>query len=373
MSSTVPDNSYINDIRESGEFKSITFSGYKKTEVKKQFIDAILRAKIEPACYWCAELICAGHFLDIWECILLYLGKHIHSANPKMVVYLQKRYNIFKNIIDQGHFVSILELRNNSTIRQLFSEMTTILVHSPKKHSFETLKIDKVEEFVITHMADRLKAPSLLYTEGLLEKGDPKELIIIINEFAYHISQDSRNMHSAVFWIEWIIEYDHICNVKNEPSKCKRRANYPVENKYQTDIIWIFWDAILAQSKKLGPFIENIARGLVDLFCIKYTNATSKKRKYILYYAVELLTEPIPTNVELIETSKKEWIDAINKNIHLIYKQVKKNECSPNTDYLFSGSDKKESFEKSIQKMAMFNSMDFMPRNGDSHGGLEPL
>lgn len=366
MATPIPDNSFINDIRESGEFKSVTFSGYKKTEVKKQFIDSLLRAKVEPACYWCAEMICAGHFLDIWECVLLYLGKYIHSANPKMVIYLQKRYTIFKNIIDQGHFISILELRNNATIRQLFSEMIVILVNSPKKHSFETLKIDKVEEFDITHMTDRLKAPSIAYMGELLDKEDPKELMIVVNEFAYHISADSRNMHSAVFWIEWIIEFDHICKSRNEPAKCKRRT-YQVENKFQSDIIWIFWDAILAQAKRVGPYIESIERGLLDLFCMKYTTATSKKRKYLLYYAIELLTEPIPTGVELIDAAKKNWIAFINENIHLIYKQIKKNECSPNTDYLFMGSDGKESFANSIRKMEMMNTMDFLPRNNQEN------
>ena len=362
MTTSIPDNSFINDIRESGEFKSVTFSGYKKTEVKKQFIDCLLRGKIEPSCYWCAEMICAGHFLDIWECILLYLGKHIHSANPKVVIYLKKRYTIFKNIIEQGHFISILELRNNSTIRQLFSEIIVILVNSPKKHSFETLKIDKVEEFDITHMTHQLKAPSISYMGELLDKEDPKELMIVINEFAYHISGDCRDMHSAVFWIEWIIEFDNICKSRNEPTKCKRRT-YQVENKFQSDVIWIFWDAIMIQATRVGPCIENIMHGLLDLFCIKYTSATSKKRKYLLYYAIELLTEQIPTNIELINSSKKNSISFINENIHLIYKQIKKNECSPNTDYLFMGSSGKESFASSIKKMEMMNTMDFLPRN----------
>jgi hypothetical protein len=364
MSTSVPDNSFINDIRETADFKSVTFSGYKKTEVKKQFLDSLLKGKIEPTCYWCSELICAGHFLDIWETLLLYLGKHIHCANPKMVIYLQKRYTIFKNIIDQGHFMSILELRNNATIRQIFAEIIVILIHSPKKQSFETLKIDKVEEFDITHMTDRLKAPRIDYMTEILDKEDPKELMIVVNEFTYHISQDSKNMHSAVFWIEWIIEFDHICKSRNEPSKCKRRE-YPVELKYQTDIIWIFWDAILIRSKQISPFIENIMKSLLELFCIKYTTATSKKRKYLLYYAIELLTEPISTNIELIDLSKKELIPILCENIHLIYKQIKKNECSPNTDYLFMGTDKKQNFEKSIRKLEMMKTMDFVPRNAD--------
>ena len=47
----------INDIRTSPNFKGISFSRYKKTEVRNQLIENMLKGKIEPACYWCAELL----------------------------------------------------------------------------------------------------------------------------------------------------------------------------------------------------------------------------------------------------------------------------------------------------------------------------
>ena len=131
-------------------------------------------------------------------------------------------------------------------------------------------------------------------------------------------------------------------------------------------MIWIIWDAIIEQSKKVGGFVEKIEKSLLELFCVKYSAATSKKRKYLLYFAVELLTEPVATNVDLIEASKKEMIGAINENIDLIYKQIKKNEHSPNTDYLFMGTaDKKANFDQSMRKLELVQSMDFIPRTGD--------
>ena len=356
---SVSDNSIINDIRTSSDFKSITFSGYKKTDVKNQLIENILKGKIEPACHWCAELLCSGHFIDIWECVLFYLGKHIHAANPKMVVYLEKRYKIFRNILQQGYFVSELDTRNHSTIRKLFAEIITMLSLSPKKNSFEILKIDRVEEFDITQMSDKLKAPNVEFATIHLSKEDPKELFIAINELSYHLSSDGKNMLQACFWIEWMIEFDHICRTRKEPIKCARRV-YSVENKFQKDCIWLVWDIVLFYGKQRGSFYESILTSLLELFCIRYTSASSKKRKYLLYFAIEILTEIIDTNIELVNKDNKDMIQNVTEKIDIIYKQIKKSEHSPKTGYLFMGTEAKFNFEQSVRKMELINSIDVL-------------
>jgi hypothetical protein len=349
-------NHEINDVRLQPQFRGFSFSNFKKTEVRTQLIENMKRGKVEPACYWAGELICAGHFLEVWETILYYFGKHIHLANPRMVIYIHMRYTIFRNIVEQGLYPTILHLRNHDQIRKLFAEVICNLTLCNKKPSFEVIKINRVEEFDMTQMTDRLKAPSVHYVDDIFRKEDPKELIIALNEFGFHISPEQRNMNSACYWIEWINDFDAICKTRKEPTRCDRRG-YPVEPKYQRDIIWLIWDVLFQQSAKLdNPFISKAMQSTNELFCIKYTTASSKKRRYLLYFAVSILTETVNTNTEIV--ANKTVLESVLSQINDVYKQIKANEQSPNTEYLFNQMESETNFNKMVQKMEIVRAMD---------------
>jgi hypothetical protein len=317
------------------------------------------KGKIEPACYWSAELICAGQYQELWEILLHYIGKHIHLGNPKIVSYLELRYQIFRNIMTNAIYTNELQLRNNQNMRELFAEIIAVLTFSNRKHSFEAIKINSIEEFDITHMSDRLKATSVQFAEPIFQKKDPKEIYIPINEFCYHISCEKKSMLQSCYWIEWIIEFDIICRKKKENCLCEKRSEYPVEAKSQRDIIWLIWDSLLYYVEKIdNPFILKLIRSILNLFCIKYTYGSSKKRRYLLYFAVALLCEPVQFDIELIQN--KEMVKNIIIKINEVYKQIKKNEESPNTEYLFSNIDQQNQMEQSMRKLDLMNSMDFV-------------
>ena len=356
IDSTIPTNCLINDIRTPSQFKGVTFSKYKKADVRKQLIENMKNGKLEPAVYWCSELVCAGHFMEVWEIILHYTGKHIHLGNPKVIIYLQMRFEIFKNIISKGQYLTELDLRNDLTVRKLFAEIISTLALSNRKHSFEPIKINREEEFDMTQMTERLKATSIHYADGILLKEDPKELFIAVNEFAYHLSKDSKSTIDACYWIEWIIEFDAICKKRKQVCSGERRKHIPVENRFQKDIIWILWDVLEHYIKEIdNSYTTRLYDALMEIFCIKYTTASSKKRRFLLYFAVALLTEQVPNNIELMP--QKPLIQNIVDKINEIYKQIKKSEESPNTEYLFAGIKDNSSFELSMKKMELMNSM----------------
>ena len=73
-----------------------------------------------------------------------------------------------------------------------------------------------------------------------------------------------------------------------------------------------------------------------------------RKRVYILYYAITLCCENINCDIPLFKD--KNIIENACSNINIIYKEIKKNEISPNTDYLFDKVGKSNN-EKTIERL----------------------
>lgn len=350
----------INDKRDLKEFKGKTFSEFKKIDVKKELIKNIYNSKIEPACYWSAELICAGHYNDLWDTIIDFFCHHIHIGNPKLISYLELRISNFKTIVNNGYRDQEIRLRNNSKIRKLFCEIMCVLCESKKKHCFNEVKVKK-DDFDLTHMTERFKAPTISYAETIFMKGDPKELFIALNELAYNIDDKTKNSVSACYWMEWIMAFDQICKSKKENFRCERRTFAKVDSKLQMDTIWIVWDLFLQEGCKRSALVQRIINSTLNIFCLQYKSSCYKKKKLLLYFVISLFTEPLDLDLEIITDKKK--VDIITNNIHKIYKQVKQNEVSPNTDYLYKNI-QSTNLEKTIAKLETMNSLgaEYIPR-----------
>lgn len=349
-------DSDINDVRNINDFKGYSFSKFKKSEVRKELLNCIVNNKIESACYWSGELICAGHFQELWEIILLAISKYIHLGNPKLPIYIDMRFNVFKDIISNGFIGNELALRNNSNIRTLFSEIYSILCLSNKKPSFEAIVIKKEEEFQLTHMSNKFKAPNVNYGTIIWKTKDPKEVYVAVNELAYHLDE-KLSLLQCCYWIEWIIEFDKICRKKKEPIYCERRNFIPVQSKFQIDVIWIVWELIIVKSES-DSIKKKCIESLLALFSLRYNWSSKKKRRYILYFALEIIMENVDLNIDIIDKSNKTIIQNVCKNINSIYKKIKKNEDAPNTDYLFTETENtKSNLEKTIEKLDIMNSL----------------
>jgi hypothetical protein len=374
------DTNHINDVRVS--FRNITFSKFQKSKARLELLKNLYDEKLENACYWSAEFICAGHYLDLWDIILYYVYKYIHNGNPKLTLYLNMRYNNFISILQNGYAKDMLAMRNNEKIRKLFCEIICVLCYSSKKNVISDVKLDKNNSFDLTCMSEKFKAPNVTYIEEILKEDDPKELIIPINELIFNLI--NKNIINVYYWYEWIIEYENICKKKKKKCVCENRSFAPSGNTH--DIIWIIWDILFYYSdpnildKKYNIIDDaintntnantnantntnintntyanlkhKIIKNLFELFIIKYNNTVKKKRKYIIYYAFALLVENTNFTINII--NKQEEAEAIVLKINTIYKEIKKNEESPKTDYLFNNLNK-SNLEKTMEKIELLS------------------
>ena len=343
----------INDIRTDKEFRGITFSKFQMSKVKTELLNNLLKGKIENSCYWGAELICSGHYMELWEIILLFCSKHIHIGNAKLPLYIDMRFDNFKQLVSSGYIGQELSLRNNDKMRRLFTELLCILCLSEKKHSFQPIKVGK-EDFDMTVLAEKLKAPSVSYVQAIFVRGDPKELYISLNELTYCL--ESKNSIGVCYWIEWILEFDARCKKRKEKCECDRREFAHVDSKYQKELIWLVWHALLDATKDYDNLPKKVMKSLLNLYCLRFTPSAIKRRKYLLYFASSLCCETINFNKEIV--NDKRVVDTVCNKIDLIYKQLKKNEVSPETDYLFNNKiTGKTNLQKTVDKLDKISQM----------------
>jgi hypothetical protein len=347
----------IVDKRNIKEFKNITFSKYKKSDAKKELVKSLIAGKLEDASYWSAEFISAGQFLYLWEIIFFVISKNIHIGNPKLPIYLDMRINIFKDILNSGFSDNILKMRNNDKIRKLFAEICCVICYSKKKSSYDIPKIQE-SDFNFFNLTNKLLAKNKKYGRQSFRNEDPSEIFIAINELSWNINSKIKNTYNAIYWVEWVLEYHKICKKKKLQKICARRQ-YPIENKFQKEMIWIIWDVILVESKKRGTGILKINTALLNIFCLKYQANIKFKRKLLIYNAISILTENYDVNIPVLQNTA--IVEKIKSKIHIIYKEIKKSEEKPNTDYLFNNITN-NNLEKTINKIEKLNSLTFIPR-----------
>ena len=105
-----------------------------------------------------------------------------------------------------------------------------------------------------------------------------------------------------------------------------------------------------------------ILKALLDVFCMRWTSGSKKRRRWLLYFGIMLVTDVYNTNTPLFTDKQK--IDNIKNKINVVYRQIKKNEEKPATDYLFNNSftDKANNLEKTIAKLDKMSQIVYIPR-----------
>jgi hypothetical protein len=296
-------------------FKSTTFSNFKKSKVLKQLENCMYYQKKEEAFYWTGELVCSGYVLELWNLFFYVMCKYIHIHNPRLPLYIEKKFNEFKSIANEQS--NDLELRNLPEIRTILFSVTLLLCESKRDMILEDLHFAFKFENIFTN----LKAPNVDYIKPYFKEGDPKEIYIPLNECAYHLIE-TKNRMDIFFWIDWMIQFDESCTKQKKTLSCVPREFVTVKS---TNMIWILFELLLSFEEPV--ILHKVLHSLMNLFSIKYTPSTNKKKKYILNLCVSLIIhDAVDFSTKLIENTSV--FSPIQENINLIFEQIKKNEIN---------------------------------------------
>jgi len=294
-------------------FKTHTFSNFKKSKVIKELENCIYYQKKEEAFYWTGELICSGHILELWNLFLFVMCKYIHINNPRLPLYIDKKFTEFKELSNQ--LKDDLDARNQEDVRTLLFSITLLLCESKR----DMILADLHFTFKFENIFTNLKAPNVDYIKPYFKEGDPKEIYIPLNECAYHLIE-TKNRMDIFYWIDWMIQYDEQCIKNKKTLQCVSRDFVIVKSN---NIIWILFELFL--SFQDPDILYKIIQSLMKLFSIKYTPSTNKKRKHILNLCVLLIIhDAVDFKTKIIENSSV--FIPIQENINMIFEQIKKNE-----------------------------------------------
>ena len=59
-----------------------TFSGYKKSNAVKEFINNMYYQKLDEAYFWTAELLSSNCIIELWDGYIEFMCKYTHINNP---------------------------------------------------------------------------------------------------------------------------------------------------------------------------------------------------------------------------------------------------------------------------------------------------
>ena len=114
----------------------------------------------------------AKHPEALWDKLIIYACKVVHINNPRLPYILMKKniiYNNQINLLDKKSKGNVLLIRNSQMIRNLFFDIITTLLTSPKSKKYDKYpKINGPEDFKYDNIQKRLFAQMNILPDNII-------------------------------------------------------------------------------------------------------------------------------------------------------------------------------------------------------------
>ena len=318
--------------------KTVTVSGYKKSNVVSAFKKALLAGDVARSIQWAIELHISNYVKELWKVFMNVVSKSIHRENPLLPIFMYRHYQSY---LEQ---LTVKEPMNNQQCRNRITEITCVLALSHKSKlpviKMKNKKIEASSASTAPTTEKSLLAPNSSFIEKIWKKGDLLEIKGVVNEFAYHIQRQdftTDTQHTALYWLQWLFKWDkdNAKRIKKGEGKeksrsfsCARRVNKYTDTKWATDYVWILWDILFFELSYKGlHHHENnqqiICQHLFRFFCSDYKLSSRTQKQIFLTHATLIVlntypklkfTKPIYTHYDIVCQSVL--------NINYLYKRI---------------------------------------------------
>jgi hypothetical protein len=313
---SIPDEYIIIDNRNNSDFKGITISGYKRSDVYKTYLNSMINGKLEDAIRWCVELHASGLNKAIWENLYHIYSRYIHINNPKYLFYFLKREKDYFNAISKYPKKHENYSRNDQEIRNLYAELTAISTLTKKNnlflpkslptinhHSFEQENISKR---IISKNYDKI----LFYINEYMTN----QIKLTLNEIICNLSSKKGTYQNCIYWYLWLEKFIKL-NKDEEPIK--------IDNIFEDHWIFILWKIILSFKNNLYKNDLIMIKKLYHIYKKDFKLSEINKKKYYIFICFYILKNNLNWNIHIF--TNEVLIIQCNANINKMYQNIKTN------------------------------------------------
>lgn len=351
----------INIIDNRVEFKSKSFSNYKKKQLFFALKTCILNKNYKESIYFFHEIFISGYYKDLYIFFINFYMIYIHVGNPYLLSLLFDRYD---TLLDHLKFfkksnIFPIKLRKSQEFLENTFTIFKIIFFSPKKCIFDLIPPffnDRSRRENI-HFVNKKKFKNK--NELLYDKDDMNIILKHLDNFDYYLKQysmSSRNkkridaslieLKNNIFY--WFGKYineefyessinisETLLTIKYSPNNSKIKELYPK-----------LWNIILINSKNVNSEILKSVKQLYNFWKNKVSmlkTTTIVAIFFILYNPARVMSVKRDIDSEDIN-----YINVLNVNVN---KSV--NELIERKDYIklkTSSKTKKNKVEKQIKK-----------------------
>ena len=318
-------NYCIYDHRLKSKLKSMTLSGYKKSEVIKALNLGIINSKINDALRWGIELHISGYTENIFSELLNIYVNNINILNPYFFFYFINKRKYYNKLISNVPKNIIIFTRNNQEIRNLIMELISILVYSKKNNMFQSKSLPKIPKYAYEYVFIKQKVISKNTNEILkyLNGSDLNEIKISLNEIINILNSKSKTFSKITFWYLWIKKYvKEYKKVNIDREISKRHEINDIDEKYKNDWTWSLWNIFCDYSKSLNKKYNIYVNKLYSEFKLDYKGYEKKDKNSIILYVIYILTNKINFDINIRQNIS--GIIHSNCIINIIYKSIEK-------------------------------------------------